>query len=145
MEEFYLRFPAEIKYLELAATMCRELCQLVHKRKVSKDFVRDIELCITEACTNAIKHGSQNKTDDFISVRFRVYPDKVVIRIGDRGEGFDLKEIPAPNLEIHPERGYGLYIIRSKMDKVRYTRTKKGNYFEMTKYFAKSTKKGSSR
>lgn len=145
MEEFYLQFPAKIEYLELAATMCRELCLMVHKKRMNKDFVRDIELCISEACTNAIKHGSLNGNDDVISVRFRVFAEKVVIRIGDRGQGFDLKEIPTPDLDVHPERGYGLYIIQSKMDKVRYIRTKRGNYLEMTKYFAKSRKKGNTK
>jgi len=132
MDEFYLRIPGRIEYLHLAAALCRELCGKVRKRGMMKDFVEDVELCISEACTNAIKYGSGG---DAISVCFRLSPDQVIIQVGDRGEGFELDKIPVPDLEKHPERGYGLYIIKAKMDAVRYVRSKEGNYLEMTKYF----------
>lgn len=135
MQEFYLRFPAQIRYLHLATSLCRELCAKVpHKGKL-EIFLKDMELCISEACTNAIKYGSQSMEAGYISVCFSVYPNRVVIQIGDRGGGFDLEEIPVPDLETHPERGYGLYIIKAKMDEVRYVRDREGNYLEMTKHF----------
>jgi serine/threonine-protein kinase RsbW len=135
VEEFYLSFPARIAYLHLATSLCRELCASVPRKRKVKDFVEDIELCISEACTNAIKYGSARDSGAAISVRFQVHADHVVIRIGDQGEGFDLDEIPAPDLEKHPERGYGLYIIKAKMDDVRYVRAGDGNYLEMTRFF----------
>ncbi len=135
MEEFYLFFPAKIRYLHLATSLCRELCAKVPRKRKVKDFVEDIELCISEACTNAIKYGSGRDSGAAISVRFHLYPDHVIIRVGDQGEGFDLNNIPAPDLEKHAERGYGLYIIRAKMDAVRYVRARDGNYLEMTRYF----------
>jgi len=135
MEEVYLSFPARIAYLHLATTLCRELCDSAPGKRKDRDFVEDIELCISEACTNAIKYGSGRETGAAVSVRFQLFPDHVIIRIGDQGEGFDLDDIPAPDLETHPERGYGLYIIKSKMDDVRYVRTQDGNYLEMTRFF----------
>ena len=135
MEEFFLRFPARIRYLHLATSLCRELCAKVPRKRNGKDFVEDIELCISEACTNAIKYGSGRDPGNAVSVHFHVYPDHVNIRVGDQGEGFELEDIPAPDLEKHPERGYGLYIIRAKMDAVRYVRQQDGNYLEMTRYF----------
>lgn len=107
MQEFYIRFPAQIRYLHLATSFCRELCSKVpHKGKL-EGFLKDMELCISEACTNAIKHGAQSSETGQISVSFSLYPDRVVIRIGDRGVGFDLEEVPVPDLDTHPERGTG--------------------------------------
>jgi len=135
MEEFYLSFPARIRYLHLATSMCRELCAKVTRKRKVRDFVEDIELCISEACTNAIQYGGGRDSQASISVCFHLYPDHVVIRVGDQGKGFDLDDIPVPDLENHPERGYGLYIIKAKMDDVRYVRGGDGNYLEMTRYF----------
>jgi serine/threonine-protein kinase RsbW len=135
MEEVELRFPANLKYLRLATSLCRELCDREHYVDGIADWIEDIELCISEACTNAIKHGSRGDIKAMISIQFHMFPDKVVIRIADQGRGFDLDSIPEPDLAAHPERGYGLYIIRSKMDEVRYFRNDMENYLEMTKYF----------
>ena len=134
MEEVVLCFPAKLKYLHLATSLCRELCAKVHQRDIV-DLVEDVELCISEACTNAIIHGSLEATTDEIAIRFRLFPEKVVIRISDHGQGFDLESIPAPDLKTHHERGYGLYIIQSKMDRVRYVRKESENYLEMIKFF----------
>lgn len=141
MEEFYLRFPAKTKYLHLATAMCRELCTGLHGKDVDKALARDVEICVSEACTNAIQYGSRREAGDQISVCFRIQPDRVTIRIEDKGEGFNLSEIPVPNLNNLPESGYGLYIIQAKMDDVRYVRDKEGNFLEMTKFFTKPTTK----
>ncbi len=135
MDEFYLRIPARIEFLHLATTLCRELCGHVPKQNRKKDLVEDIELCICEACTNAIKYGSGGDAGETISICFRLFSEQVTIRIGDQGQGFNMDKIPVPDLDTHPERGYGLYIIKAKMDNVRYVRGRDGNYLEMTKHF----------
>jgi serine/threonine-protein kinase RsbW len=137
VEEFYLRFPAKMRYLHLATNLCRELCAKVPKKRKVKDFVADMELCISEACTNAIRHSEGLEQEAYTSVHFHLFIDRVVIQIGDEGEGFVLEDVPAPDLNTHPERGYGLYIIKSIMDEVRYVRADKGNYLEMIKFFDK--------
>jgi serine/threonine-protein kinase RsbW len=135
MDEFYLRIPARIEYLNLATTLCRKLCSHAPKQAQDKDLVEDIELCISEACTNAIKYGCGGGEGDTISIKFLLFSERVIIQVGDQGEGFELEQIPVPDLDTHPERGYGLYIIRAKMDNIRYVRSPQGNYLEMTKLF----------
>lgn len=144
MEEVQLQIPAQMKYLPLATCLCREMCTKIHKSGLGNEFVQEVELCISEACTNAIKHGSRKDADDKISLRFQVFKSKVKIIIGDKGEGFDLENIPEPDVKDLPEGGYGLYIIKAKMDKVKYERRKGGNYLEMVKYFRDSSGKGRS-
>lgn len=144
MEEVHLQIPAMMKYLQLAICLCREMCTKIHKTDLGNKFIRDVELCISEACTNAIKYGSRKGTDDNISLRFQIYKNKVRIIIGDRGKGFDLEEVPEPDVKDLPESGYGLYIIKAKMDEVKYERRKDGNYLEMVKYFRDMSGKRSS-
>ena len=142
MEEFFLRFPARIRYLPLATSLCRELCAKVSQKQNIKNAVGDIELCISEACTNAIKHGCGSQNEGFITMRLCLYEDRVHIQIGDSGQGFDLTEVTLPDLTDHPERGYGLYIIKAKMDEVQYVCSKNENFLEMTKYFCDSRNNG---
>jgi serine/threonine-protein kinase RsbW len=139
-EKIRLDFPGKIEFLHFAATFSREVCTQVicskyKKIKFSDIFVHDIELCVNEACTNAIKHGGSKKYDNNITLCFTIFENKVKIEVIDRGEGFDIKEVSDPQIKNLPERGYGLFIIRSKMDIVQYNKKVDGNILEMTKFF----------
>ena len=54
----------------------------------SLDDIEDMKVCVSEACTNAIKHS---KKDEF-QVKFYVYPDRLTIEVLDDGIGYDAKE-----------------------------------------------------
>jgi serine/threonine-protein kinase RsbW len=55
----------------------------------------------------------------------------------DHGAGFDLERVPEPDLDEHPEGGYGLYIIRKIMDEVAYSGDGTVNTLAMKKHFRK--------
>jgi serine/threonine-protein kinase RsbW len=90
---------------------------------------------VSEACTNAIKYGRSSEREDVISLYFQIFADKLVIKVQDKGSGFNLNNHPDPDIESLPDRGYGLYIIRSKMDDVQYAQTEEGNFLTMKKSF----------
>jgi serine/threonine-protein kinase RsbW len=135
MEEIFVEFPADTRYLHLATSLCRVLCEVLRHEEVDKRTIEDLELCVSEACTNAILHGAGGDSVGRVSLRFQVGIDLVILQVGDQGKGFDIERIPHPDLENPPERGLGLYIIRSKMDEVKYIRGAAGNYLEMRKFF----------
>ena len=141
MEEIRLTFPRKVSYLLFATSISQQICQQIKECREDKTFASDVELCVSEACTNAIKYGRSTEKEDIISLYFEVHPDKLVIKVQDKGSGFDLNTLPDPDLERIPERGYGLYIIRSKMDDVEYSRTEEGNFLTMIKFFNSATKK----
>jgi len=132
-EEISLRFPARLHYLHLATNLARQVCGLIKDRALDDDFHYDIPLCISEACTNAIKYGGSGE-DATVFLRIRIASDRIVIRVSDQGTGFDLNRVPAPDFNLHPEGGYGIYIIRAKMDEVEYTPGVDENVLVMTKY-----------
>ncbi|MEU8245596.1 ATP-binding protein [Nonomuraea sp. NPDC048916] len=76
----------------------------------------DIELMLTEACANVIRHAAHS---DEYTVTAGVYDDLCVIRVIDTGSGFDpgkVREAPAGS-----EHGRGLQIMRALADDVRFT------------------------
>lgn len=135
MEEIRLTFPRKVSYLLFATSISKQICQQIKECREDKSFASDVELCVSEACTNAIKYGRSTERDDMITLYFEIHPDKLVIKVQDKGSGFNLKSLPDPDLNSLPEHGYGLYIIRSKMDDVEYSRTEKGNFLTMIKSF----------
>ena len=102
---------------------------------VQKNFFSDVELCLSEAFTNAIKYGESHDGEDRITLCFQAYPDRLVIKVRDRGRGFNLEELPEPDFAGLPEGGFGLFIIKNKMDRVSYIREPGGNLLTMSKAF----------
>ncbi|MBE1560553.1 ATP-binding protein [Nonomuraea africana] len=89
----------------------------------------DIELMLSEACANVIKHAVPS--DDY-TVSAGVYNDRCVIRVIDTGAGFDPHQVrePAPG----SEHGRGLQIMRALADDVRFThRRERGTIVSLEK------------
>ncbi|GAA2155437.1 ATP-binding protein [Actinomadura napierensis] len=75
----------------------------------------DIEIMLTEACTNVIRHARHG--DDY-TVRAAIHDERCVIKVIDSGGGFDAERVPEPDPV--SEHGRGLMIMRSLADDVRF-------------------------
>lgn len=75
----------------------------------------DIELMLTEACANVIKHADPS---DEYTVSAAVHDHLCVIRVVDTGNGFDPREVMAA--EPGAEHGRGLQIMRALADDIRF-------------------------
>lgn len=81
-----------------------------------EDQIRgDIEMMLTEACTNVIRHAERGA--DY-TVRAVIHDRHCVIKVIDSGTGFDAERVPHP--EPAAERGRGLLIMRTLADDVRF-------------------------
>jgi serine/threonine-protein kinase RsbW len=76
----------------------------------------DIELMLTEACGNVIKHAAPS--DDYM-VSASVLDHLCVIKVVDQGNGFDPRTVV--EAEQVGEHGRGLQIMRALADDVRFT------------------------
>ncbi|GAA4917349.1 hypothetical protein GCM10023334_018880 [Nonomuraea thailandensis] len=76
----------------------------------------DIELMLTEACSNVIKHAGPS--DDY-TVSASVHDHLCVIKVVDNGDGFDPRNVAEP--EPGSEHGRGLQIMRALADDIRFT------------------------
>lgn len=75
--------------------------------------VADVELALTEACTNVLDHAGPG---DAYNVTVTVRSDRCEVRIVDLGPGFAHDHLPGG--EPAAERGRGLTLMRALMDAV---------------------------
>lgn len=135
--EIAVHFRRSLDYLHLAMAISNLICTTLPESDLEKDFVDHLELVVSEACTNAIRHTKDPDAEAMVGIRFEVHEDQLVVEVKDQGGGFDLEEVPLPDFDRHPEGGYGLFIIRTVMDEVFYTRGDEDNTLTMKKYFKK--------
>ncbi len=136
--EVALQFVQRLDYLRLAAGISRLICTTLPEVEMAEEFVDKIELAVSEACTNAIRHTQDPAAEARVAIRFEVHRDRLVVEVSDQGSGFELDKVPMPDFDRHPESGYGVFLIRTVMDEVFYTRGGEYNTLTMTKYFRRS-------
>ena len=127
--------PTQTKYLDLIGSIGE------HIAKDLDDFSGDREalayhlnLVLTEATTNAIKHATQMTPKDTVRITIHIQDNALHIKVYDHGQGFDLETVPLPDFEQPKESGMGLYFIRTLMDSVTYTKQGDCNVLEIIKY-----------
>src|SRR5687767_1902364 len=92
----------------------------------------NFELCLAEACNNAVQYATAGGAHQSIVVEVLIHPASVELRVIDRTAGFELTE-KAPSLNPDRETGRGVFIIQSLMDEVRYQRGTNENTLVMRK------------
>lgn len=107
---FVLCLPRE----EASVPMVRHLCRAaLSKLGVKEACVFDIELAVSEACSNVLRHAAG--TGDEYEVSVDITDASCQIRVVDAGGGFDHTE-QASNLPGSAESGRGIYLMRSLVD-----------------------------
>ena len=143
VDEIVLDLASKLDYLHLAARFSREICHSIGHDKIDEKFIDDVELVVSEACTNVIRHAGMDDSGRLVLV-FQIYQDRLAIEVKDQGEGFDITKVPDPNFDEFAEGGYGIYIIRTKMDSIEYQTVGEWNILSMTKrYNERIEKRGS--
>ncbi|MGQ9799323.1 MAG: ATP-binding protein [Ignavibacterium sp.] len=95
---------------------------------LNEEKLNALLLSVTEATTNAIKHGNKNDINKMVNIDVDVVENYLLISVKDQGAGFNPAEIPDPT---HPENllkdsGRGVYLMRVYMDEVDFKVTPQG-------------------
>ena len=85
---------------------------------VEEVVVADIELALTEACTNVLDHAGE--ADEY-EVSAGIDGDMCVIEVIDRGEGFDSDDLGLSDADPTAEDGRGIQLMRALVDEVTFT------------------------
>ncbi len=80
----------------------------------------EIELAVTEAVSNVIRHGLRLDPDQVVTLEATGDAGSLEIVVTDRGPAFDPRTNPEPDLSEPRAGGYGTYLIRTVMDEVRW-------------------------
>jgi serine/threonine-protein kinase RsbW len=133
--DIQITVPNQTRYLSLIGkigeNMARELDSFPGDRET---LGHHLNLVLTEALVNAIKHANVADPDKEVQIRINVSDGELVIRVYDNGQGFDLDMIPCNDCpDPLNEKGRGIFIIRSLMDSVVYKKANGGNVLEIKK------------
>jgi serine/threonine-protein kinase RsbW len=127
--------PTQTKYLDLIGNIGEHIAKYLDNFSGDREALAyHLNLVLTEATTNAIKHAAQTPPEDTVRVTIQTQDDALIIKVYDHGQGFDLETVPLPDFDQPKENGMGLYFIRTLMDSVTYTKQDDCNVLEIRKY-----------
>jgi serine/threonine-protein kinase RsbW len=130
--------PTQTKYLDLIGSIgervARELDNYTGDREA---LAYHLNLVLTEATANAIKHAMPSNSKDTVRILIHIEENELNIKVYDHGQGLDLEAVPTPDFDHPKENGMGLFFIRTFMDSVTYTRQSNANVLEIIKYLSK--------
>jgi len=121
-ESIEVRLPSERKYAALARALIGDFARLP---PLTEEDVEDLKLAVSEAYANAVRHAyREEEGGGQVWIRCVADGTCVVAEVADTGTGFDAEEAERQRRRRSPLRdnGYGMILIRSFMDEVRYER-----------------------
>ena len=99
---------------------------------IDADAAYDIRLAVDEMCTNLIDHGYRDLPAGPMALLLDEQPDRLVIRLSDRGHACPPEAVPAPDLAASwDERrigGLGWHLTRQVMDSIDYATAADGEH-----------------
>jgi anti-sigma regulatory factor (Ser/Thr protein kinase) len=126
-----LTVPNRVEFVRPATAFLVQTARALHVAAAAEPV---FEVAISEAITNAVKHGGSDLDDATITCQLELREGALLVRIIDDGSGFVVREAPLP--EVSPERieslpasGYGLPIIQTVFPHVRVVNV--GNRFAL--------------
>lgn len=132
----------EIEYLG----RIQRFSEVLFSRRLPQKVVDDLRLAMEEFGRNAVEWGNKFTREKQFRISYCFFPDRVVLKFEDEGEGFNPKSVPDPSTDpiAHLKRrqaegkrpgGFGLFMMNRIMDEIFYN--ERGNTCIMTKYLPK--------
>lgn len=137
--KFTASVPGELRFRDLVGSMVRAVCLRVERDAGCAGLEWRLMSAYNEAFNNIVEHAYAAACGE-VEVSLSVEDDRVVLRLADCGEGFNLDASGAshepPAFDGLSEGGMGLFIIRQAMSEVTYERRHDRNLLTMTKRLA---------
>src|SRR6266540_1349237 len=129
-----IKVPNKTRYLSLIGKIGEDIANELDRFNGDRETLAyHLNLVLTEAMANAIKYANPTDPDTMVHIFINISMDKILIKVFDKGQGFDINSIATPNFEQLEDRGRGIFIIKSIMDSVNYKKLTCGNVLEMSK------------
>jgi sigma-B regulation protein RsbU (phosphoserine phosphatase) len=112
---------SDVAHLGTLRTFVREFCRDLPLRVLDEESLSQLELALTEAASNIMRHAYHGRTDQRIRIAADAFADRLVIRLWHHGAAFDPGKVTPPAFDGSREGGFGVYIIAHSVDEVRYT------------------------
>lgn len=114
-----IRFTLLLPRDELSVPVVRHICRdTLIALRVSDTCRNDIEVALTEACTNVLKHAQGHDGDYEVSAD--ITEDRCILRVIDAGAGFDHEAFPFEEAEGVAEAGRGIFLMKALVDDLKF-------------------------
>lgn len=133
--ELNIKVPSQTAYLAMIGQIGESLAfSLKNFHGNRRELAYHLNLVLTEALTNAIRHGNDSDPEKYVHISISASDDDLIIKVYDQGHGFDIGA--RSKISPHPcdEGGRGVNIIIKLMDEVRCFQKDGVNILEMTKF-----------
>jgi len=114
-----LVIPATLEELDLVHDWCREL---LRKINITQTQEHNILLALSEAVTNAIRHGSNEDRKKRVHIGFQFQQGVITISVRDFGCGFQPDALPDPTMgeRLFSTGGRGVYLLKALANQVEF-------------------------
>ncbi|HME06313.1 MAG TPA: ATP-binding protein [Bryobacteraceae bacterium] len=106
----------------------------------SEDDLHPIGMAVRECIVNAVVHGNRYNHRKKVHLGVRKSHDRIIVLVGDEGDGFDPRSVPDPLADenLLNQSGRGLLLIQAFMDHLEIRpRQPFGTEVRMVKYLVK--------
>lgn len=117
VNKLQLRFLSRSENVSLARLLAAALAS---ERELTVAELDEIKVAVSEAVSNAIIHGYENRDDCYVEMSLALTPTQLVITVHDDGVGIaDVEQAIKPNYSAKDDRmGLGFAFMHSFMDAV---------------------------
>jgi phosphoserine phosphatase RsbU/P len=121
-----VEFLSGLDNLEACRGFVRKICHEIASPAVDEDSTCQLELAVSEAVANVMRHAYDGRPDQPIELSAEVFTDRLAFQIRYRGTSFDPAVVPEPVFDGSKDGGFGLFIIAQSVDEVSYTSDEQG-------------------
>ena len=121
-----LEISSDLNELGRARAFVRDVCRTLPGPALEEESVSQLELAITEAASNVMRHAYRGRPEQLIQLDAEVFADRIVLRLHHLGETFDPGAVKTPAFDGSQDGGFGMYIIARSVDDVQYYRDDRG-------------------
>jgi serine/threonine-protein kinase RsbW len=115
----HLVIPAVVRSLHQARLFIEQMAREAGLDDADREAV---SLAVTEAVSNAIRHGSPRGVEDVVELVVANEKDRLEVTVRDSGTGFAPGEVTLPDPMSYADHGRGLFLIYALMDEVEFAR-----------------------
>jgi serine/threonine-protein kinase RsbW len=144
LRRLQLTIDSDLVHVALMAMAVNKVCSHFGMDEVA---AYQVELCVSEAATNAILHAYRGQSGHQVSLVLKIDENRLDLEFSDTGismraeqvervsHGYRQQDVSTVEAEALAEGGRGLHIMREIMDEVSYARQGDFNILRLTKHF----------
>jgi serine/threonine-protein kinase RsbW len=129
----HLQLPADPRFFRIATACVAELVGLAAPASRRETLSHDAQLAVQELCANIAAHAYGGQEDARFDLDLSLTADVFHAEFRDRGTLFDAGAVSASDLDRGQEHGYGIFLIRTLVDELRYVSEDGENRWHLVK------------